>query len=108
MGELANESGYLALRMYQEDNINQELNKGISDIQLYPNPFQGQFEIILPIGYIGDFQYSIIDTKGNKLISNQQLIPNTRLISLEDIPDGIYFIQLQDEYKTIVRKIIKQ
>ena len=92
----------------QEENINQKLSNDLSDIQIYPNPFQDHFEFICPPGYKGNPAYSIIDTKGTTLVSKQQLNSNIQSVNLEAIPSGIYFIRIQDETKTIVRKILKQ
>ena len=92
----------------QEENNNPESNKDLSSVQIFPNPFHNNFEFILPSDYKKNFEYSIIDTKGITVISKRQLNTNTQLVNLKNLSSGVYFIRMQDETKTIIRKILKQ
>ena len=87
-----------------------ELIVGINELQnnlkIYPNPTTG--ELIIDNGELTIDNVEIFDIYGRKLSS---LIPHSSpLISINifHLPDGIYFIQIQTENGTIMRKVVKQ
>ena len=78
---------------------NLELN---SEVNIYPNPTSNllSIETELDINEI-----NIIDITGKMIITTKQ---NTNTINVVDLSNGIYFIKLITDEKTIIKKIVKQ
>jgi photosystem II stability/assembly factor-like uncharacterized protein len=96
----------------------QELNAG--DIVLFPNPTWGKFQITSTIRQLADQtnskiqiqNFEIIDLYGKSMtiINNrtiEQLNSGTLELDISHLPSGIYFIRINLENQTIVKKIIK-
>jgi hypothetical protein len=79
-----------------------------STIRVYPNPVIDILNLELPIDFIGDCRYQIIDLQG-KIIQNG-LLRNQNQIKLSFTDKGQYFLYLDNNIKekSIVTKFIKQ
>ncbi|MBL4706013.1 MAG: T9SS type A sorting domain-containing protein [Flavobacteriales bacterium] len=81
-----------------------ELNS--KTISIYPNPTRGIFTIDL-LGAIENTSLTVYDMLG-KVVVGKELIETTSQIDLSGNEKGIYFINIQTDNGTIVRKIIIQ
>jgi hypothetical protein len=85
---------------FPEDEINDLIN-------VYPVPVKQQVYVKWP-GARGEIQVEIIDIQGKKMYIRNLLTMNDVLeVDVTMLPPGIYWLQLQNENKTILRKIIK-
>lgn len=80
-------------------------NNNPYDFNIVPNPFHSKFTI----NYISERNpkvsvYNII----GELILSETMINHSKTIDLTNQPNGIYFITLNDDGKSISKKIIKQ
>lgn len=84
------------------ENTNNDKFAGDSEIAIYPNPTSSQLTI-LSNQTINEL--TIIDIAGKIIMVTKD---NTNTINVADLSDGIYFIQLITENRTITKKFIKQ
>ena len=76
-----------------------ELNDGHS-LTIYPNPTTEQLYIS------GDFTNAqLLDVTGKQIKSYANL---TNTINVADLPQGVYFLKLETEHGSVVKKFIKQ
>jgi len=78
-------------------------NNQIAGLSIYPNPNNGQFQINLPDNY----RLQISDITG-KVLWSKQTTNNTIPIDLGNIEKGIYFIKIQNNETTVIKKIVIQ
>ncbi len=71
-------------------------------LKLYPNPTSGKFIIESE----GIKSVEIFDISGKSIRSYQYPGINTLNINISDLPKGAYFIHLQNENQSIVRKVL--
>jgi hypothetical protein len=76
------------------------------DLQSYPNPAQTEINIIYNPFATNDFNYSIIDVNGKKLISGsvEQNSIYKLTININSIESGLYVIILTDNNKRLIGK----
>ncbi|NBP71460.1 MAG: T9SS C-terminal target domain-containing protein, partial [Cytophagia bacterium] len=86
-------SGDLVLGIEEADE------KGVN---AFPNPVSTVIKIVVEPKLIG-YQFNLFDLRGNKVRSGA-IVAATTPISVDDLQDGIYFIQVMDR----VYKIVKQ
>jgi predicted acyl esterase len=68
---------------------------------IYPNPASTEIKVSIPFE-----SYSIYDSKGQLLISKQEI--NQQSINIQDLKEGCYFIQLKTmSNEQLIRKFIK-
>ncbi len=114
------------LRCYQDNNIDIFLNPFHGDygwnqqdceeiitsveemefgkeVVVYPNPIKSNFSVI---NLHHTANYKILNINGNLL--KQGIISASNTINIEELPQGIYFIELKNEDFRIVKKIIKK
>lgn len=70
-------------------------------IQVYPNPSQGVFKINTPTLKVSTYQ--AIDMLG-KVVKSGNLLDQQ--IDLSDMPDGMYFLKLQTNKGTALKKVV--
>lgn len=68
-------------------------NEGISNMNVYPNPAQGQLNVVL--SDVGEYTLSIFDLEG-KLISTQQKTGNKFQTSVGSLASGVYIVEVVD------------
>jgi subtilisin-like proprotein convertase family protein len=77
-----------------------------NDIDLYPNP-AWQMMTITTKGKASDFnQYEIVDVTG-RTFQKGPLTDSTTLVNVENIPSGIYLIQLKNGILKVSKRLIK-
>lgn len=85
-------------------SVNTEFN-----VSIFPNPVQASFTVTIRSPFIQNtIPYVMYDVTG-RLVKNGNVQSDTNnTISIEDLPSGLYFLQLTSEAKTKVYKIQKQ
>lgn len=81
----------------------------LSRMSVYPNPNEGQFVFNLDLPGTADFSYVVSDLLGKNIFSKSvQKITGlySENIDLKNVDSGIYFISVQLEGKTYVKKIV--
>ncbi len=81
-------------------------------VKLWPNPTTGEFKVQRVKGKVEFQSLELIDIYGKVLISNnnrtiEQLNNSALEIDISNLHSGIYFIRINFENQTIVKKIIK-
>lgn len=81
-----------------------------AEIDLYPNPSTGQFTLAVSTKQKLELNLSIYNVLGKQVWVDALQASGTsnKAIDLSDLPDGIYFLNLEAEGKTAVRKLVKQ
>lgn len=77
------------------------------DVNLYPNPNDGQFtiDVALTQGDGKPLQAMMMDMTG-KMVQNSTINQGSNELSLEDVESGMYLIQITDgEYKQLLRVV---
>ena len=93
--------------LFQEITLSTDSDVLASDIQLYPNPNKGNFNVVLPSSFSGS-NVVIYSAMGQNVHENTLSSKKDQLeFNLEgSLSSGIYFLQLEIDSKTIVKKII--
>ncbi len=83
-------------------------NSAIPTLSVYPNPFTNEVNIKTPANSTGNYVVTITDITG-KNISTQQ-IPADKTFTLNTISlvKGVYLLSVQNNGKTVVKKVIKK
>ncbi|MDC1068882.1 T9SS type A sorting domain-containing protein [Candidatus Kapabacteria bacterium] len=76
--------------------------------EIIPNPNNGQFELRSDYFNNDFYQLSILNLQGQVIFNKNNLLlsENNNQINLKAISSGVYFIKLQSENNTFVKKII--
>jgi hypothetical protein len=92
----------LSLSVYKVNLTTSNTNNAIL---IYPNPVKGQFTVELK-GSDGEIikQVSIIDIQG-RIVKQQEVSIMKQEISMEDLENGIYTVQVQTSKRQIVKTI---
>ncbi len=80
-------------------------------IKVFPNPFNGYLHLV-PLGSSGDFsdgfmEISLRSTSG-KLMKKVEANAENNTIDLQDIPSGIYLLEIRLGGKKFIQKLIKE
>jgi hypothetical protein len=78
----------------------------LKEVQLYPNPTQETFNLIISTKEDFQVRYNIMDYLG-KEIRNGNILSEKSEISLRDLPAGNYFISLKSKKENRIFKIVK-
>ena len=78
----------------------------LKEVQLYPNPTQETFNLIISTKEDVQIRYTIMDYLG-KEIRNGNILSEKSEISLRDLPAGNYFISLKSKKENRIFKIVK-
>ena len=78
----------------------------LKEVQLYPNPTQETFNLIISTKEDVQVRYTIMDYLG-KEIRNGNILSEKSEISLRDLPSGNYFISLKSKKENRIFKIVK-
>lgn len=85
-------------------------NEGEEEFKVFPNPNNGQFELYVP-KVVGERLYLNLFSMDGKLVMSKSLEPisdNKITIDIRGITDGMYQLELTDEIKSTVLKIVIQ
>ena len=79
------------------------------DLVIYPNPFQSSINVQSPVD-LSEVNIEIVDISGRKVFSHlkKDSSENTIIIDLNYLSKGIYFLVLQQEDHSVVKRIVKQ
>jgi hypothetical protein len=78
----------------------------LKEVQLYPNPTQETFTLIMSSKEDVQVRYTIMDYLG-KEIRNGDILTEKSEISLVDLPSGNYFISLKSKKEHRIFKMVK-
>ncbi len=79
-----------------------------SQMNIWPNPANGKFNIQLPESKNGKFTIEIFDLAGKPLNINAIYQDKIISIDLSDKPKGIYLLKISNGTETVNRKLILQ
>ena len=79
-------------------------NQVFKDFKIYPNPNNGEFEILMP-NITDKTEIEILNLNG-KIIYNQTISNNRKKINLEDISRGVYIIKANQNGNIYTKKLI--
>ncbi len=83
----------------------------IDELRIYPNPASGQFSVELTMKKSGKVSMKLVDVLGKEIYPKSFENMPIRFVehyNIEALPNGIYFLHIDTEQGTIVRKIIKE
>mgnify|MGYP001243627302 FL=1 len=110
---IGSKAGGLQYLQYSTLAIQNESKNHLADFSIksiYPNPNNGYCKIDLDIAKAGIYEISVIDLQGNlvRTIKNESLRRGSYTFTLqENIPSGIYFVNVQSDEFSIVKKMIR-
>jgi subtilisin family serine protease len=78
-------------------------------VKVYPNPTSGPIQLFVA-GYDSEITLNITTLSGNKVLSKTITVPNNRIIetNLNNLPQGLYLINLTGNTVKTTHKIIKE
>lgn len=81
----------------------------MEDVQIFPNPTQGQLHIQLPANKPID-HIIVRNMQGQQLYQAQFAFDNSleHRLDLSNLPDGMYFVQIQSGNETGVARVVKR
>jgi len=83
----------------------EEIKTG-NELSIIPNPSNDKIIISSP-AITGNTLLSIFKVSGEKVLE-RQLTENESQININALPQGVYFVRVQDEKRTEVKKLVKQ
>lgn len=92
-------------------NVGVEENNNAVHVNVFPNPTTDELTIELNLPETQNLKLNLINVAGQKLIATElkQVSGNYRKsINLKEIPNGIYYLQVNSDKQFITKKIIKQ
>lgn len=89
-------------------NIDNELVAGINSMSIFPNPTNGNFTVSLELDRAQDVVLEVLNLRGQVLsrIESRNAIMVEEDFSFEQVPAGIYFIQVTTDRGTAGRKVV--
>lgn len=99
---------YYRLKYYDDDmnlkysRIISIYNLGLSEVQVYPNPFSGTATILVPENIKEEILLEIYDLPGKRLIQQKQIPSEGKIELTPFLPAGTYFLKVSvnNEVKT--------
>ena len=73
-------------------------------IQIYPNPSSDQITISFDGQFANSWEITLFDITGKAI----QTIKNEHIVSVSELPAGLYFVKINADGKTVTKKIVKQ
>lgn len=80
----------------------------VSSVSIYPNPTSNKLEIELQNISLSLAQVSIIDISGQVLSRQNINVSGKNEIDVSELSTGLYFLMVQDEEESWVRKFVKE
>ena len=80
-------------------------------IDVFPNPSNGQFTIDIKTKNNQPVQMRIFNAFGSEVYRENDLVINgatSKLVNLNDLPEGIYYLNLHGDGVNIIKKIVIQ
>jgi len=88
-----------------DDNLNSDFK-----MDIYPNPNQGSFWIIINEQLQGEFRYELLDANG-RIIENNKLLLNGKLKQMvhpDYLPQGVYMLKTYFNNSINLKKVVVQ
>jgi hypothetical protein len=80
--------------------------------QIYPNPLQkSELSILFPEMGIQQMNWKILDALGRQVCQGSKQMVQTNVVKIgetKNLPNGIYFVQLQTDVERLVFRILIQ
>lgn len=104
-------NGVTCSTTFQIQNLLGTSNSELTDLILYPNPTEDQFNLIGNTIENGNYSLSLITISGQIIKTERFEIQNNKLeklINISEFPRGIYFLEVTGTNSKMVKKICKQ
>ncbi len=100
---------HFPLTFILNDNPNlsvEEKNGSFADVQVYPNPTISEFTVEIGAKQSTSVQLVLMDISGRVM---QQLTTTTNktVLNLQELPQGVYFLEVLSNTQKVIKKIIK-
>ncbi len=100
---------HFPLTFILNDNPNlsvEEKSGSFADVQVYPNPTIGEFTVEIDAKQSSSVQLVLMDISGRVM---QQLTTTTNktVLNLQELPQGVYFLEVLSNTQKVIKKIIK-
>ncbi len=89
----------LACRSGDDENLTQET----SSLEIYPNPATNELTIV---AFSDDAKITIMDISG-KIVLEENMVNYTKVISIAQLNNGIYFIKIESGARSEIKKFVK-
>lgn len=89
------------------ETVSSQLSIIQEDFTVFPNPFQNQITLRLPLSFRGSTEITVLDQSGNKCYTSSHLVSSPVTLNLEHLPAGIYFLRLVNGNNALCAKIMK-
>ncbi|WP_323756792.1 T9SS type A sorting domain-containing protein [Roseivirga sp.] len=79
--------------------------------QVSPNPSNAVFNVNLDAAYATGFDYTIVNSNGNQVITGKKEFYNTEerfRVNLSTMPDGLYILNVNNDKRRDIIKLLKQ
>ena len=90
-------------------------NIGIEEIselefsRIYPNPTEGTFNVELNMNGSEELVVTLRNSLGQEIQQIQETLEGNSIISFEinELPNGVYFVEINGEFESITKRLIK-
>lgn len=103
-------SNSVSQNIHVEDCTGIEENS-LGSINIYPNPSNGVFTIMIENPGVNEIMIQLVDLQGKVVYSELDMnvsAPYVKMITLEDLSKGLYFLRLKTENSSQINKLIIQ
>ena len=110
----SNNSGWTSFRFFNTLSSIRSISGDstlANNLNIYPNPNRGIFNVSFLSEEIDDFEITILDAYGKILIKdvrNQFIGEYTKQIDLGDYPRGVYMVQIRTRSSFVNKRVIVQ
>jgi hypothetical protein len=85
---------------------------GSDDLYIYPNPAHDQMYVQIPDSFMGITYIMIRDMKGKMIYQGERFLDANEfrktLLSVVDLPNGVYLLQVTNNENEVVSEFMKQ
>ena len=95
----------------QETLSNEDFVVSPNSFKIFPNPTEGVFKVSFDSQSAMPYNYNVYDVSGKKILQKNLGVLNglhTESISLENVPSGVYFVELKSGDVSSTKQLIKQ
>jgi hypothetical protein len=83
------------------------VSEKISEVSVYPNPANSNFNIEIPDSYVGG-EFSIIDLTGKVVLTDRITQSAIKQVDISNLNDGIYLIRLNNGAEHFTDRLLKK
>ena len=82
----------------------------LHNINVYPNPSSGDFNIAINNDVVAEFNIDVFDVTGRIIYSSMQIFSGNKTLNIpaEEFKSGLYFLRIQKDSASSVIKLIKE